>query len=248
MLRRAVYFPWVAAKAARRKQLGHFLRHRDYLRPFDYAPSVVRFMEETERRDLLLECPLSAGAVVVDVGAFDGEWAATIRKRYDARVFAFEPSPAAFAALSERLGGDPGVRCIPFGLGAADERQELALAGPGASVFFTAPGYEAAEKRTVEIRDVKRALPELGLERIDLLKVNIEGGEYDLLDRMIEARLLRTCRCIRIQFHRWIPGAARRRRRIRRSLARSHRLEWDYAWAWESWVLRDPDGPGPASR
>lgn len=48
---------------------------------------------------------------------------------------------------------------------------------------------------------------------MDLLKVNIEGGEYDLFDRLLAEGLQTRCRCI---------------------------LEWDYAFVWESWLLRDP--------
>jgi hypothetical protein len=87
----------------------------------------------------------------------------------------------------------------------------------------------------VQIRDVVGVLDELGIREVDLLKVNIEGGEYDLFDRLIETDWLRSVRLVSVQFHEWHPKAYRRRRAIRRALARSHTEVWCYSWVWEYW-------------
>jgi hypothetical protein len=87
----------------------------------------------------------------------------------------------------------------------------------------------------VQIRDVVAAFEKLGLEEIDLLKVNIEGGEYDLFDRLTSADWLRRIRFVSVQFHEWHPHAYRRRRAVRRALRRQHVECWNYAWVWELW-------------
>jgi hypothetical protein len=70
------------------------------------------------------------------------------------------------------------------------------------------------------------------------MKINIEGAEFPLLERMIECNLLRKVDCFLIQFHEWHPGAYKRRRKIRKALSESHRLVWDYHFIWEKWVLK----------
>ena len=152
--------------------------------------------------------------------------------RYGCRLWAFEPDPTSFPHLVERVGHRPGVTCCEYGLGGADTTAELSLAAFGSSVY----GAEGAfGTRTVDIRDAGAVLAELGVDRIDLLKINIEGGEYDLLDRLIACGALPRVRQLVVQFHEWHPGAYRRRRAIRRALARSHREVWCYDWIWELW-------------
>ena len=88
----------------------------------------------------------------------------------------------------------------------------------------------------MEIAAVDRIWDELKLGQVDLMKINIEGAEFPLLDKMIKADLLNKVDCYMIQFHEWHPGAYRKRRRIREELSKTHRLEWEYYFVWEKWV------------
>jgi Methyltransferase FkbM domain len=90
----------------------------------------------------------------------------------------------------------------------------------------------------VEIRDVAPVFAELDAERIDLLKMNIEGAEFDVLERLAETGWIDRIDELLIQFHDWAPAAPRRRRMIRRVLARTHTEVWNYPWVWERWVRR----------
>lgn len=231
-LKRALLAPRAAWMRRReRADLDRF--ERAMLELHSYSPAIMRMRRDIEAgRDLLHEFDLDAESVVFDVGAYRGEWAETILDRYGCRLWAFEPDPTSFPHLVERVGERPGVACCAYGLGGADGTAELALAAFGSSIFGADGAFGT---RTVHIRDVAAALAELGVERIDLMKVNIEGGEYDLLDRLIACDALPRVRQLVVQFHEWHPGAYRRRRAIRRALGRSHREVWCYDWIWELW-------------
>jgi hypothetical protein len=76
------------------------------------------------------------------------------------------------------------------------------------------------------------------------MKINIEGGEYELLEHLINSGLVSRIRRMQIQFHDFVPDAVARRARLVEALARSHRQSWSYYFVWEEWLLRDDDGIG----
>ncbi|MDH5238725.1 MAG: FkbM family methyltransferase, partial [Acidimicrobiia bacterium] len=166
------------------------------------------------------------------VGAYTGEWAVPMTQRHRIELHAFEPADDGVAELTEKLGSDPHVHVHPYGLAERDFSSTMALNGPGSSIYADDGLYGS---QTAEIRDVVPVLAELGISHIDLLKINIEGAEYDLLDRLIDAGWLARIDQLLIQFHEWHPLAYWRRWRIRRRLRRTHRQVWDYDFVWEYW-------------
>ena len=214
-----------------RKDLDQFERAMLELHYYSRPMSDMRRAME-QKPDLLFDADLDEHSVVLDVGAYHGEWSEVIATRYGATILAFEPDPTSFPHLAARLADRRTVTALEYGLGAADATADLALAGLGSSVFGT---HAPLGTTRVRIRDVVSVLADLGLERVDLLKVNIEGGEYDLLDRLLAAGWLPRIRQVMVQFHEWHPKAYRRRRGIRRALRRTHREVWCYPWIWELW-------------
>lgn len=208
-----------------------------------YSTSMLRFMGAVAANpDLLTDADLRPESIVVDAGAYVGEWAERIIERYGARLWAFEPNPVAFEKLRARLASRPGVTLAPYGLGFRDDRVPLALAGPASSVVPGAVADAASEQVEIPIRDVAVVFEEVGLDHIDVLKVNIEGSEYDLFERLIATGWLERIELVSVQFHEWIPRAHRRRRAIRRALSKTHSEVWCYPWVWELWQRRGSSG------
>ena len=112
----------------------------------------------------------------------------------------------------------------------------MTIDGLGSSLFGT-PTTELGTT-PVELRDVVEVLSELQLTKIAVLKVNIEGGEYELLDRLHAAGWLARIDTLFIQFHEFAPGAYRGYRRSRRWLSQHHEPTWRYPWVWERWDHR----------
>jgi FkbM family methyltransferase len=184
-----------------------------------------------------LQYPLTNRALVLDAGAFRGDFIDWCRKRWDCRVVAFEPCTTFADGVQRRFGGDPKVQLRRYGLSNKTEWADLSVLGDATSVF--ASRADAVTER-IELRDVVEVLGDPQLQVIDLFKINIEGGEYPLLERMIGAGLAARVGYFQIQFHGFgspDPGAARDR--IREALSATHREEWCVnGGQWESWARR----------
>jgi FkbM family methyltransferase len=203
-----------------------------------HRPTIYRFARRhAQDPDILVRADIDEHSTVIDAGAHVGDWATQISDRYHPTIHAFEPAPGAARQFRRRLGDRSEVHLHPWALGARDEMATMALAGPGSTLGTVADAFGSTE---VQVRDILGVLDELELRDVDLLKVNIEGGEYDLFDRLIHADMLRRFRIISVQFHEWLPRAHRRRWAIRRALRRTHEEQWCYPWVWEVWERR-PD-------
>ena len=202
-----------------------------------YRKSIYQFVNATVRNPgILSDVPIDCDSVVLDVGAFRGEWAETIWERHRPTIHCFEPAPKAYQRLAEKFEGNESIHLHPFGLGAADSIASLALRGPGSSFYDAPPEFEHVD---APMRDVVGVLEELGIDEIDLIKINIEGGEYDLLDRLADSGWLSRVRFVLVQFHEWHPKAYGRRRRNRHALRRQHEEVWCYPWVFELWQRID---------
>ncbi len=241
--KRRLLRPLTAWRRHRAKRLGSI--NRAVFEAQDYRPAMVGFFHAARREPaLLVDADLPADAVVVDLGAYEGEWSARVLARADergqprVRIHAFEPESGAIQRCRRTLGDESRVELHPFGLAGRDRRLRLAVGGPGSSVFADpgAPGFFGSEE--VELRDIAAVLTELGAPAIDFLKINIEGGEFEVLDRLYETGWLRRTGPIIVQFHEFAPGAHRARRRNRRQLAETHRCTWSYPWVYERWDPR----------
>ena len=198
----------------------------------DFERSYARWLadrgDETRRHDY----PLGADAVVLDVGGYEGGWAERARERFGCAPHVFEPVPEYATAIETRLAGGRAI-VHRFGLAGATREANFTMADDGSSAL-----RRGGALRRVSVRAAADVFRELGLERVDLMKVNIEGGEYELLEHLLDRGLMPRIEWLQVQFHDFVPGARRRMREIQRRLAVTHALDWQYVFVWESWRRR----------
>lgn len=186
---------------------------------------------------LQYDYPLDKSARVFDVGGFEGNWAAEILMRFDCRIDVFEPVPEFANHLRRRFAFSDGVTVNEIGLGGANARLPIAVGGERSS--FVHDLQHSSGRSEARIRDIVEFLDHHQLERVELLKLNIEGAEYDLLERLLEARRVTTFDFILVQFHDELPDAATRAATISRRLEETHELMWRFPFVWESWRKRE---------
>lgn len=199
-----------------------------------YRPSFYKFMQATMlNTGILHDVDVDKRSVVFDVGAYVGDWSNKMYEKYACRIHAFEPNPNTYSTLVAAAQGR--WLCHEYGVAGATEELSLSLNGMGSSVFALGNLDKKPQYTNVRLRAIDEVWDELGVDTIDLMKINIEGGEYPLLERMIEKNMQPDVRLFLIQFHEWLPGAYYRRWKIRSKLRKTHRLKWDYHFVWECW-------------
>jgi hypothetical protein len=70
------------------------------------------------------------------------------------------------------------------------------------------------------------------------MKINIEGGEYDLLNKIIDSGLIKNISIIHVQFHHFIPNAEIELKKIYTKLSLTHKPLYRYHFVWETWELK----------
>ena len=186
---------------------------------------------------LRLDYDLAPGSLVLDAGGYRGNFAADLFCKFGCRIEVFEPVGPFAEGVEDRFAQNPLVTVHRFGLGGESRRDSILVDEGASSAVLTPVGVEA-EREEIEIRDVVEVMDSLDRDEIDLLKVNIEGGEYELLERLLAAGRASRIRHLQIQFHPRVPDAEPRRRAIQEGLSETHRQIWDYPWIWESWERR----------
>lgn len=186
-----------------------------------------------------LDYPLDTASTVFDVGGYLGDFAARIHERYGCRVFVFEPVEEFCRRCEERFGENERIRCFRFGLSVSSGKAAITTSGDATSLFR--PGL-SRQAETISLKSFSAVLEECCIDEVDLMKVNIEGAEYDLLDQMLGSGAMRAVKFLQVQFHDFVPDAVRRRDAIREKLRETHDEMWAYPFVWESWMRRSSEG------
>lgn len=211
------------------------LLHRRHVLREPFLLEMDRWFRDKGDETLRLEYPLTRDSIVFDLGGYHGDFAAAIHKRYGCRVYVFEPVPQFHQICEKRFLGNNKIICLSYGLSDTDGWFDLSLADDGSS--FISSTCNIAHIRA-QIRSAAKCIRELRIDKIDLMKINIEGGEFDVIPALINSGDITRIRYLQVQFHNFVERAAERRLAIRRQIACTHGEMWNYEFVWESWVLR----------
>lgn len=183
---------------------------------------------------LRLNYQLNPDSVVFDVGGYRGDFADNIINKFGCKVHLFEPSKESYEFSSIRFAGMNNIICHNFGLGSYT-RQEVMLLDENRSRVAKEIISEIDKVTQIEILDILEVLSSLNLDYVDLLKINTEGSEFEILERLLLTGTISKFGYLQIQFHNFFEDAQERVHEIRERLKKTHELEWSYDFVWESW-------------
>jgi FkbM family methyltransferase len=125
----------------------------------------------------------------LDVGAHIGYFAlkSSVRVGEDGRVVAFEPNPRTLETLHANVAASraTNVTIVPVACTDGETTLEFFDASAGGNSMVSslsrATAGEDAQEFTVRGRPIDNVIRELGIQRVDLLKVDVEGAELYVL-------------------------------------------------------------------
>ncbi len=208
----------------------------NYIFPSKDALRVSLWVKVKGDKTLRLEYPeLNDSSVVMDMGGYEGQWSSDIYSKYNSNIYIFEPYKPYAEAIDSRFKKNDKITVFPLGLGKSNSKELLNILADGSSVFKSVNNNNTSE---IEIVEAAKFLNDHEINRIDLIKINIEGGEYDLLEHLIQEGTINKIINIQVQFHNFVPNAYDRMKNIQNELSKTHELTFQYELVWENWRLK----------
>lgn len=181
-------------------------------------------------RTLRLSYPLTENSLVVDVGGFKGQWASEIFDKYCCRVIIFEPIQKFSDEIKNKFLHNKNITCHTLGLSDKNSEVVISLIGDQTSLF-----KEDSNLEKIQIVNASEFFTAHNVHSIDLIKINIEGEEYNLLENLIESGFIKNIENIQVQFHDFVPRATERMEEIKEKLLQTHTPTYQYEFVWENW-------------
>jgi hypothetical protein len=184
---------------------------------------------------LRYEYDLKPDDVVIDLGAYRGEWASEIRARYGCCVIAVEPTDAIDGYECEIIKQAAWVNDGTQAFGGAYYYTSIYEKGGSGS----GDNIEQWGMSVYACFDINTLLARF--DDIALVKINIEGAEYPIIQHIIDHRQHLKIRNLQVQFHQvegqpwqaWYDGIAA-------ALNSSHSLTFSFPFCWENWQRKGP--------
>jgi len=171
-------------------------------------------------------------SIIFDLGGYEGEWASQIYSRFRSKIYVFEVYKPYAEAISKRFKYNPDIHIFAFGLSSKNGVATIAVNENSTSLYT-----ETGNKVSIELVSAAEFIKKNNISSIDLMKINIEGAEYDLLDHLIETGYHKIIKNLQIQFHNFVPDAIQRMNTIREKLSATHSTTYQFDFVWENWKL-----------
>lgn len=157
-----------------------------------------------------------AGDLCLDLGANVGEFT-TRMARTGADVISFEPDPGALSVLQKAIEGLPNVTLIQKAAGHQNDNLMLhrsdkwsadqpAARTQSSSLMNSGKSADDANAVMVEVVDIISFVEELDRD-IRIVKMDIEGAEWEIMRRLIDHPVLSRIDCIFVETHERIDPA-----------------------------------------
>lgn len=194
----------------------------------------VPWFEAKGDETLRLNYSLNKDSVVFDLGGYKGEFAASIYNKYQSVIYVFEPVPSFYNIIEKAFADNDKVTAYKYGLAGKDGDMQISSTDDSSSVYIT-----KGASQIIALKSIVNFIKTNDIDCVDLIKINIEGGEYEVLEALLDNNMISIFKNIQVQFHDFIIENARERMEaIQKRLTATHELTYQYDFVWENWKLK----------
>ena len=203
-------------------------------------PEFERWFRDDGDSTRLLKHDLNSDSVVFEVGGYLGNFTEKIHNKFDCRVCVFEPVKDFYTIINDKFKDNDKVSAFNCGLSGENTIVEMNIdKGNGEnSTLFERDIIEDLETEKITLRRIDDIMVENNIKSIDLLNINIEGGEYDFLQYLVSSPVIYKVKNIQVQFHDFVEKAHTKRSILQAKLFNTHSPTYNYDFVWENWSLR----------
>jgi FkbM family methyltransferase len=216
------------------KKVYQYLKYHYF--PSEKEKVVKRFRIEGKEK-LFEHDNITENSIVMEIGGYKGDFTSEIAARYNPHIHVFEPVELFSSILAKRFAKNKKIKIWKIGLSNVTDRNKISIRNDGSSLFKEGKNKNS---ETIQIKDIVEWIDENDIKSVSLMQINIEGGEYSLLERLITSENIRKIEHIQIQFHdQYHKNAESLMLKIQNELSKTHELDFQYKFVWENWILKN---------
>lgn len=188
---------------------------------------------------------LDKNSIIFDLGCNIGSTIFSFNKKFKCYIYGFEVVSSLYEVSKKRFKDNDKIKIYNYGLGNSNKKINIYMISDsgGDSSQYTKKEKRRGNPLECKIRNFIEFVKEEKINTIDLIKINIEGGEYELLEYLTNEDYIKNISNIQISFHTeihgvYIPNEEERRINIQNKLLNTHNMTWCYPKHVESWKLK----------
>jgi len=190
---------------------------------------IKRWKIQKGDKTLRLNYPnLNEKSIVFDVGGYEGQWTSDIYSKYNCNIFIFEPVNKFSENIKKRFAKNKKIRVYELGLSNVTKIATISNEDDASSLHN-------GGNESIQLKSICEFMKENKINKIDLLKLNVEGEEYNILNNLISTGFIKKVEQIQVQFHKNIKNYREEYFKIKDKLNKTHKLNWRFPFVWEDW-------------
>ena len=147
---------------------------------FYIEPISKPVIDELDKPDF--NYPLNEDSWVIELGGYQGNWTHKIVSKYKCNILVVEPIIDFCKTIYETLSDNNKVIIENNGISTEEKDIQLSYNMDASSQYIN----QTDHKIDVKCYTLEQYMEKYGIEKVDLIQVNIEGEEYPLLEKWIQ--------------------------------------------------------------
>ena len=177
---------------------------------------------------------LQEHGLIMDFGAFKGEFTKRTKlKNPNMTFWLYEPISKYSNIAANRFSDSKNVKVNNYGVSADGRDIEMKIDNLRSRHNSDSLANNVLVK-TMSIQEIFNSVTE-----IELIKMNIEGMEYECLEQLVKSSSLIKARHLLIQFHNFDPAAKYKLETLRNEFEKDFRNVFSCEWMWELWIRKE---------
>ncbi len=201
---------------------------------------IDRWYQDNGDYTLRLNYPLNENSVVFDCGGYKGDFAELIYNKFGCNVYIFEPYTPLYDLIVKRFCNNEKIKVYNYGIFDETTVSKIDYLDDASTLSdINIHDEKNNDSHIVNLKSFADVYNELKIDVIDLLKLNVEGSEFKILQNIFDNDLQNKIINFQIQFHKKVENSENLISKIRENLLKSHIQTWNYEWVWENWSIKN---------